>query len=78
MVILDLGVRSEVNSEVRRSFWSRLAKYRNLKVFEKIRPEVKILISGSECDSKSWGKSVISNVTCVQNLKSFLNDFGKV
>ena len=35
MVILELGERSEVNSEVRRSFWSHFAKDRKLKVFEK-------------------------------------------
>jgi len=39
---------------------------------------VQILISESKCESESWGKSVMSNVTCVQNLKSFRNDFGKV
>ena len=50
MVILDLGARSEVNSEVRRSFWSRSAKDGKLKVFEKIWPEVEILISDSKCE----------------------------
>jgi len=35
MVIMVLGAHPEVDSEVRRSFWSHLAKVRNLKVFEK-------------------------------------------
>jgi len=66
-VILDLGVCPECNLEVRGRIRLELAK---LEIW-RFRSAVENLISGSEWNSGSWSRFVVSFVMCVKNLRSF-------
>ena len=71
MVILDLEACPKNYLKVRSGIWLEMAK---IKFFGKFDRGVDFLIAGQESDSKNLNTSIMSFMTCVQNLKSIGRD----
>jgi len=64
---LDLGAYPDCILEVCSSFRLEIAKVEFLEIWT----DSEILVSGSDPDSGSWSRSIVLNITCVQNFRSF-------
>jgi len=71
MVIFDLGICHNVDLKFCRLICCFLANIGKLKFGSRFDRGLTLLISGSDCDSGSWCRLVLSFGICMQNMSSF-------